>query len=189
MVFMLKLERKFSKKRRNNKYKTLTWERLNEVLYIDPETGECYWKVSNNNRIVIGDRAGCIRKDPRSNLYYRTIQIDGKKYSEHILIWFFVKRKWPSRGIDHKNLDGLDNKIKNLRLCTGTQNKGNSKKRKDNTSGYKGICWNKKRKKWEVQIQYKRKHISLGFFDDPYKGHLKYCKEHKKLFGEFSRTN
>jgi hypothetical protein len=184
MVFKLKLGNKSSKKRN----KKLTLERLNEVLYIDPEIGKCYWKSPTNRRIKVGDRAGCICKSTDSNIYYRKIRIDGKNYLEHILIWFFVTKKWPSRGLDHKNRNGLDNKIKNLRLCTETQNHGNTEISKNNTSGYKGVYWNKHSKKWIAHIGYKKERFNSKGYDDPYKAHQWYCRMHKKLFKEFSRT-
>lgn len=42
----------------------------------------------------------------------------------------------------------------------------NSKIPITNTSGYKGVTWNKKRKKWQAQIQFKKKNYFLGYFDD-----------------------
>lgn len=40
------------------------------------------------------------------------------------------------------------------------------KMRSDNTSGHKGICWNKRNKKWQSQIKIKGKNINLGYFTD-----------------------
>jgi hypothetical protein len=183
MVLRLKFGNKSSKK------ETLTLERLNEVLYIDSKVGKCYWRVSNTNSVKVGDRAGCIHKSSSSeDLSYRVIRIDKKQYKEHILIWFFVTGKWPLRDLDHKDTDGLNNRYKNLRLCTNSQNNGNTGLRKNNTSGFKGVSWHEPSKKWVVYICYKGKRMNLGGFDDPYKAHLRYCKIHRKLFGEFSRT-
>jgi hypothetical protein len=179
MVFIFKF---------GNKYKKLTLKRLLEVLEIYPEKGKCYWKSTTNRRIKIGSRAGTIHKNRSKGIYYRIIGIDGKHYREHILIWFFVHKKWPSRDLDHKNMDGLDNRYKNLRLATKTQNNVNKIKQVNNTSGFKGVHWNKRDKKWIARIGYKGKRICSKGYDDPYVAYLWYCKMHKKLFGEFSRT-
>jgi hypothetical protein len=188
MVFMLKLKKEFSKEEKINN-KKLTLRRLIQVLDINPKTGECHWKVANSNRVKVGDRAGTIWKDPYvEGLYYRYITIDRKRYLEHIIIWFFVHNKWPSRDLDHRNRNGLDNRIKNLRLATGTQNGGNTIIPKNNTSGRKGVYWNKKRKKWIANIGYKRKYFSSKGYDNREEAYQWYCNMHKKLFKEFSRT-
>jgi hypothetical protein len=187
MVFRFRFGNKSSKEKRHNK--TLTWERLNEVLYIDSDKGECYWKIAKAIRIKISDRAGTIIKKSNSkNLCYRLIVIDSKQYREHIIIWFFVHKKWPTRDLDHKDRDGLNNKYKNLRLCTNSQNQGNTIEQKNNTSGYKGVSWHKHSKKWRAGISYKRKRIWSKGYNDPYEAYQWYCREHNKLFGEFSRT-
>ena len=41
-----------------------------------------------------------------------------------------------------------------------------SRMRKDNTSGIRGVCWNRNRRKWCAKIQVGKKSIYLGLFDD-----------------------
>ena len=41
-----------------------------------------------------------------------------------------------------------------------------SKKSVTNTSGFKGVSWDKKRKRWEAYIHFKYKKIHLGLYDD-----------------------
>ncbi len=66
---------------------------------------------------------------------------------------------------DHKNRDGLDNRRKNLRICTNAENARNSvNKRKNSSSGYKGIFWFSRTNKWLVQICVDYKMIYLGYF-------------------------
>ena len=50
--------------------------------------------------------------------------------------------------VDHKNLDGLDNREENLRPASYSQNNANQRIRSDNTSGVKGVCWDVKSRKW-----------------------------------------
>jgi len=89
--------------------------------------------------------------------------------------------------VDHINGDKLDNRKCNLRICTQAQNCCNSKKQKNNTSGYKGVCWHTTRKKWFSSIKYNKKNISLGYFNTPEEAYAAYCKAAKELHGEFAR--
>lgn len=50
--------------------------------------------------------------------------------------------------IDHINGNTLDNQKSNLRWATRAENIRNSKIRIDNKTGFKGVSWDKSRKKW-----------------------------------------
>lgn len=62
--------------------------------------------------------------------------------------------------LDHKNLNRLDNRKTNLRFCTKSQNSINRGKRCDNTSGYRGIHWNKNAKRWFAKLILNGKEIT-----------------------------
>lgn len=85
--------------------------------------------------------------------------------------------------VDHRDGNTLNNRRQNLRLATGTQNQGNAKLRKDNTSGYKGVCYCKTTKKWKAAIGKN----TIGRFDTPEEAYEAYCQKAKELFGEFAR--
>lgn len=93
----------------------------------------------------------------------------------------------PPKGkeVDHKNNNRLDNQRKNLRICTRFENQRNYKKQKNNTSGFKGVTWHKKMKKWVAQIQSK----FIKAFDSKEEAALAYDKRAKKLFGKFAKLN
>jgi hypothetical protein len=59
------------------------------------------------------------------------------------------------------------------------QNK--TKQAKTNTSGYKGVCWNKRSKKWQSSISVNRKTIYLGVFENPEFAHQAYL-DAKKIY-------
>ncbi len=88
--------------------------------------------------------------------------------------------------IDHRNHNTLNNQKLNLRICTRTGNNRNSRIRKDNTSGYKGVSWSKSHKKWRTIIG---QHIHLGLFNTKEEGAFAYDKTAIKLFGEFANLN
>lgn len=67
---------------------------------------------------------------------------------------------------DHIDGDKLNNQKSNLRVCTSSQNQCNVGKRKDNTSGIRGVSWRKDMKKWAAYIVYMGENHHLGFFSN-----------------------
>lgn len=92
-----------------------------------------------------------------------------------------------SEHIDHINLDPLDNRRCNLRLATNSQNNMNTRKRRDNTSGFKGVYWHSHSRKWHARITKKGVTKSLGYFNTPEEAHQAYCAAAIKDFGKFAR--
>ena len=93
---------------------------------------------------------------------------------------------------DHINGNKLDNRRENLRVCTHSLNKANRGKPKNNTSGFKGVFYQKdhrRKKPWTAHITVKRKSIALGYFSTKHEAALAYNKAAKELFGEFARPN
>lgn len=89
---------------------------------------------------------------------------------------------------DHIDGNGLNNQKKNLRDATHSQNLQNRKKHKNNTSGYRGVSWNKDTKKWAAIVGVNGKYIYLGLFTSKNSAN-KICKEtRKKYYGEFSNN-
>lgn len=73
-----------------------------------------------------------------------------------------------SKGLvrDHINRNKLDNRKSNLRIVDYQVNIINSDKNICNTSGVKGVGFEKRRKKWYAKMIFNGKHIWLGYFDD-----------------------
>lgn len=97
---------------------------------------------------------------------YRLIKIKGRVYLAHRILWAINYGEWPSKELDHINGDKLDNRISNLRMVTRAQNNWNVKKKKNNTSGYKGIFLHKKSGKWYSTIRHSGKRYHLGYFSN-----------------------
>ena len=134
----------------------LTAERLREILSYDPDTGESRWLVRKGTRVFPGDIAGC--RDRK----YRIITIDGHSYLKHRLAWLHQTGKWPPK-IDHRDLDGHNNRWSNLRVSTDSQNQANTRAQKNNKLGVKGVWFG--RGKFRAQICVNGRDCSLGAFD------------------------
>ena len=160
----------------------LTYERLQEVLHYSFQTGTFRWAKRISIRIVVGKVAG--RLDRHGHRY---ITIDGERFIAHRLAWFHVYGEWPSDQIDHINGNPDDNRLCNLRDSSQAENTCNRGKSSNNTSGYKGVTWHKKAKKWLAQIGANGQHYYLGLFDTAEEAHAAYCEAAVRLHGEFAR--
>lgn len=89
--------------------------------------------------------------------------------------------------VDHKDTNPLNNTRDNLRLCTRSQNTANTGLTATNTSGYKGVHFDKKAGKWRATIMLNKKLYRLGYFESPEEGHKAYREKAIELFGEFAR--
>lgn len=90
---------------------------------------------------------------------------------------------------DHVNKDNLDNRKSNLRVCSQSENMGNSKKRSDNSSGYKGVSFYSSRKNWEAYINKGGKRIKLGYHKTAELAALAYNNKAVELYGDFASLN
>lgn len=68
------------------------------------------------------------------------------------------------KRVDHINGNPCDNRKENLRIVTCSQNSMNKKGRKTGSSKFKGVCFAKKRNKWQASIRVKNKEKFLGYF-------------------------
>lgn len=88
----------------------------------------------------------------------------------------------PKDIVDHINGNGLDNCRENLRIVNHQQNNAFAKRRKDNTSGYKGV--HKTGGKFMARIQHKGKRKCLGLFKTPEEAYTAYRNAYIKLYRE-----
>jgi len=89
---------------------------------------------------------------------------------------------------DHINGNTLDNRRSNLRICTRYENSLNLNMKKNNKSGFRGVYWNKKDRRWRASIQSREK-IYLGNYETPEEAARVYNEAAKKYHGEFARLN
>jgi len=94
---------------------------------------------------------------------------------------------FPKKAIDHRDGDRTNNRFSNLREATMAQNAGNSKKSKNNISGFKGVSWHREQGKWRAEISCQNKRYWLGFFTSALEAHQAYAEASRRLFGDFAR--
>lgn len=91
--------------------------------------------------------------------------------------------------VDHADGNGLNNQRINLRTCTPSENGGNQRICKINTSGYKGVNWVVANKKWQARITVRNNRIVLGSFSHILAAAKAYNNASIKYFGKFSKLN
>lgn len=139
----------------------LAQDLVRELFDYNEATGELIWKVSTAIRIKIGDVAGSLNK---ISGYYQ-VMINNKNYRLHRIIWLWQYGYTPTT-LDHIDRDRTNNKIENLREVTVSENNQNKSLSSNNTSGYKGVNWDKREGKWRAKIQLNNKMKHLGYFDN-----------------------
>ena len=150
---------------------------IKSKLNYDPETGIFTWK-----RKKVSNTAGYLQKDG-----YIRFNFNNKHFRAHTLAWLYMYGEYPSQHIDHINGNPSDNRISNLRLCTRSQNMHNRKVNKTNKLGIKGVCWNKRIKKFHVQISLNGKVNHIGYFEDLELAELVAIESRIKFHKEFAR--
>lgn len=88
---------------------------------------------------------------------------------------------FPAEEVDHWDRDKLNNQRVNLRLATHAQNVQNQDCYANNTSGYRGVTWDKSRGRWSAKVRLDGHTHNLGRFDCP--------KEAADVAAEFRRVH
>lgn len=162
---------------------SLSQEQLWGVLDYNPETGLFKWKVRTSIRVVVGAVAGSVSDDG-----YIVIRIGRKIYRAHRLAFLWMTGKFPTGHVDHINTIRTDNRWCNLRQCSRSQNQCNRTKQSNNTSGFKGVSFEKRTGLWKAGLGINRKFINLGRFKTPELAHAAYCQAVEKHHKEFARV-
>ena len=160
--------------------RNLTVDLLKHLFDYDKETGNLIWKIKPSAKVKVGDIAGSLK--PTGYIY---VGINKQRYRAHRLVFLMHKGYLP-KTIDHINGDRADNRIENLRAVTANQNQHNRKMNANNTSGYKGVCWDKTLNKWRSQIRLEGKRINIGCFDNIEEAAEVVRKAREELHGDFA---
>lgn len=119
---------------------------------------------------------------------YTAVRVLGQRYLKHRICWYMHTGVEPVALIDHKNLDTLDDSFLNLREATKAENEYNTTERRNNTSGFKNVCWHKQKGKWRAYITKGGKQTHLGLFTTPEAAHAAVVSAAHRLHGDFARA-
>ena len=156
--------------------------RLKLLFRYDPFTGKLFWLVNKRGHHLIGREAGSLKRNG-----YISISIDGKRHQAHRIIWAMAHGKMPQQCIDHINGDKADNRLENLRSATVAENTRNAGKPATNSSGYKGVYFEKGRGKWRAKISVMNRDIHIGYFGSCEDAVAAYQEKSVLLHGAFAR--
>jgi len=95
---------------------------------------------------------------------------------------------WPKHQVDHINRDTGDDRWENLREAKQSQNKANSKRYRNNSTGLKGVTWEAERELFTVRIRENGVYRRLGRFETVEEAHEAYKKAAKRIYGEFANS-
>jgi len=158
---------------------TLTQEYLHELF--EYKDGHLYYKQITGRRSKIGEKVGFLAKTG-----YFSTSIKKQSYLIHRLIFLMFYGYLPKQ-VDHINNNRADNTIENLRESTNTQNQHNTKIRKDNASGFKGVYWHKRMNKWAVSVSVNKKRLYFGCFEDIELAEFVAIEARNKYHGKFAK--
>lgn len=92
--------------------------------------------------------------------------------------------------VDHISGDTLDNRRSNLRVCKPAENIRNRKLNSNNQTGYKGVSYHQRLKKYRSDIRAGGgRTIYLGVYETPEEAAAAYDQAASFYHGEFARTN
>ena len=157
--------------------------RFREVFSYNKNTGALRWTETLSNRAPAGSLAGS------SSNGHREVSVDGVSYKTTHVIWALVYGKLPVTLIDHKDGDGENDKLANLREAEHYQNAWNCRMHADNMTGFKGVLKHsaeQRQKIFQAKICVQGRRISLGYFHTPEEAHAAYVKAAAQQFGEFA---
>lgn len=152
----------------------LRW-RIRPVEHFKTTRAAKRWNTTYANREIVGAPGK-----------YKHVKVLQRVCLVHRVIWAMCYGEFPDGFIDHANGDKHDNRIANLRLALRSENCSNRRVSKRNSTGFKGVSYNKKKGAFYAHIMCRRVASFLGAFATPEEAHAAYCAAADKLHGDFA---
>lgn len=124
-----------------------------------------------------------MKKGTGKEKFYACFTLEGK----HMFLHRFVLDYNGPLVVDHINGDGLDDRKKNLRAITVSQNAMNIESNSNSQSGIKGLVYDPDKKKWRVRIKVDGKVKFEHFYRSKEKAVEVLNRKLEKYHGDFRR--
>lgn len=151
------------------------------MLFYEADSGHFYWKVARRPDLK-GVKAGYAESKG-----YIVIEVDGRAYKSHRLVWLYIYGTFPADQLDHINGDRSDNRLSNLRPASNLENCRSKSVYKNSRSGIKGV--HLRYGKWVARIRVEGRLKHLGCYNSLEEATAAYDQAAHRFFGEFARTN
>jgi hypothetical protein len=106
----------------------------------------------------------------------------------HRIIWKVMTGNDPDVLVDHKDRNGQNNRWENLRAANDAENVRNAKLSSANTSGIKGVTFDKQTQRWLAQIVVNYRNIKVGRFDSLDDAAAAVAAKRLEVHGQFARS-
>ena len=147
------------------------------------------YKISNNGKVI--NRKTGMEITPQmtcSGYYYFQVnknRIRHNLYIHKLLGEYFIPNPDNKTIVDHIDRNRSNNQMSNLRWANKSENSINCKTRNDNTSGCKGVCYNKRANMWLARITKNNRTINIGYFKNFEDAIIARNNKEIEVFGSF----
>ena len=151
----------------------------------------CYGRLANGKQFIIDSDMYPLIENIKFYLVYGD-RVDRVPYisdAKGNLLHTYIMPKIKGMEIDHVNMDTMDNRKSNLRICTHQQNQMNQDLQKNNTSGVTGVSYYKPRGKYRDRIKIGQHDIHLGYYKTFQEAVQARNVGMECMFGEYGRYN
>jgi len=176
---------------------TISVDDLFSVLSVNFEDGKLFWKprprwAFNSSRsfsIFKSKFEGREALTAYTSNGYLIGEICGERHRAHRVVWAMRNGKWPDGDIDHIDGNRSNNAILNLRECTRSENLCNKRAQINNSTGFKGVRFDKRRGVYSASIGKNGLCSYLGTFQTAAEAARAYDEAALSIHGDFAKLN
>lgn len=108
-----------------------------------------------------------------------------EEYAVNRLIWFYMTGEFPDKADLVLTKNNIMTDLRWDNLAIGSRKDACQKRKVISMTGFKGVCFDKARKKYKAHIMSCGKNITIGYYPTPEEAHEAYMKAASGHFGEF----